>query len=243
MPWARASQLHRHLHCPAASYLPRWDDVSNKEVPGYLGLFSGDGIAVLTPSMLEPRDKRAAVAGTEAHAQKERGELAPELWEGTDPEGEHEVSFAYDCRTGKVDSYHSPDQREREEWKAQCGTDCVTGTCDWWGALNGHNWIDDLKTGYGTPRVNTPAMLFYAMCANELSFPRTSVLLSVTHWPRCRGEPHREGLWYTAQLPELELFRWELHDAWRVTTRDRDPRPGDHCTWCPSAAWCPEARG
>lgn len=200
---------------------------------------------VLAPGFLEPRDKSAALAGTEAHARKERGELFPDLWR----DGRHEVSFSYDCRTGEVEvmQLNVPDADgfvwtadERDEWKASRGPDCVTGTTDWWGSLDDcPNWIDDLKTGRAVPAIKTPAMLFYALCAHDLN--PGPVRLSITHWPRCKGEPKR--LWADLSELELEAFRLDLESAWELVSKDREPRSGPWCQWCPSAAWCPEVGG
>jgi hypothetical protein len=70
---------------------------------------------------------------------------------------------------------------------------------------------------------------------------REGVVLSITHYPKAKGTPTREGLWRRVTPLEIEQFRLDLTDAWRRTTLNRQPSAGAHCTWCPSAAWCPSA--
>lgn len=66
----------------------------------------------------------------------------------------------------------------------------MVGTADWLGQLNGLAWVDDLKTGWQTPEVVTPQMLFYALCWREQATHteyRGEVVLSISHWPKMKG--------------------------------------------------------
>jgi hypothetical protein len=233
------------MECAAASWFPRWNDESGVSTRGYLvDRRSPYGRSDVVP---EIRDMSAARTGTEAHGAKERGELRPDLWTGLDPLGSHEVCFSYCCKTGRVGSLTVLPgplaDRRRALWKALQCEHAVTGTADWWGQLGGRQWVDDLKTGWRVPEVLTPQLLFYALCVRDLTGVQDDVVLSITHWPRCKGEPTREGLWARVGGLALEGFRFELEAAWRRAVNTRDPQPGPHCEYCPSAAWCPAASG
>jgi hypothetical protein len=263
MPWARASSLHRFMACPAASWLPRWDDSKGVIKRPYL---LSSRVPLLNESLLEIRDKRAADLGRKRHAEKERGELYPEGYHGQALAGWHELSVSYCCLTGDVRWFLHSNEHARDLWKSMQCEHSVTGTADWMGILkDGSLWVDDLKTGWRTPEVLTPQTLLYSMCLHDLATQAQwgkqfflgnddllryslepavpgKVLVSITHQPRGKGVPTREGLWRTATPLMLESFRLDLHEAWRVTTLDKRPRAGEHCTWCPSAAWCSAAQ-
>lgn len=248
MPWARASSLHRFLACPAAAHLPRWDDSRGVVRRPYLVDMNLEEMTqedwrsdALNPALLEIRDKRAADLGRQRHAEKERGELAPEMWKGLDPKGEHELSFSYCCKTGKVRAFQHVNEHARDLWKGLQCEHAVVGTADWVGRIGGLPWVDDLKTGWRVPEVVTPQLLFYAMCWSEVLKHVGPVALSITHQPRGKGTPSREGLWRRVTPMVLEQFRLDLTEAWTMTTMIRQPRPGAHCDYCPSAAWCTAA--
>lgn len=209
---------------------------------------------------VEPRDSFPAEWGTAMHAAKAGAPDATEpfltwvephrerLW----PErlGEHEVAVSYDCKTGEVQVFRSSSEADRTAWKNAQGPDTVTGTVDWWARLpSGEPWVDDLKTGWQTPPVVTPQMLFYAMTRLKVENrdnpnPWTSVRISVTHWPRAKEptEPMRSGLWYQVSDTALLAFEGELKMAWtRAVGLNPEPRPGSHCLYCPSATVCDRA--
>lgn len=244
MPWARASSLHRFMECPAASWLPRWDDTTGVTRRGYLqgpAAFGGAALNVLNPALLELKDKRAATLGRLRHAEKESGHLAPEMYTGMDPLGEHELSFSYCCLTGTVRVYRHANEHARNLWKAMQCEHAVTGTADWCGDTGKLLWVDDLKTGWRTPEVLTPQLLFYAMCWSDYRNVAGPVQLSITHQPRGKGVPTRDGLWRKATALMIETFRADLTAAWKVATMIRRPRAGEWCQWCPSTAWCTAA--
>jgi hypothetical protein len=71
--------------------------------------------------------------------------------------------------------------------------------------------VDDLKTGWRTPEVMTPPMMFYLMVYRDWTDPDHSAesVLSITHWPKMKGEPTRDGLWRRVTPLQLEGFRME----------------------------------
>lgn len=251
MPWARASALARHMACPAASYLPRYDRGTWE--PGYR---ARPGVFV-APECPPDRSHDAADWGTAMHDAKAGHGVDPwESWMAPHRDlmwppdmGKHEVCLAYDCRTREVivGPANLP-KAEQDAWKAQQGDDCVVGVTDWWGNLNGDTWIDDLKTGWQLPDVITPPMQFYLMCAAKVDGNRGG-WLSITHMPKAHPSPTREDLWRKQTGPELDAFEELVHLAWLGVvglSRTRPdwepaPRPGMHCQYCPSASVCPRA--
>lgn len=262
MPWARASALDRHLACPAASHLPRLD--RGVWSPAYLAKPDTPFVAPVVE--VEERSTTAADWGTAMHAAKAMAPDASEpflswiephrerLWPAH--LGQHEVAVSYDVRTRKVLTFFSAVRSEREDWKAAQGPDCVVGECDWWASLpTGEPWTDDLKTGWQTPTVVTPQTMFYTMTRSAvvnqalLEAGRdiwTTARISITHMPRARKgedpEPRRDGLWYQVTDTALLAFEGEIKQAWvRATGLNPEPRPGDHCLYCPSASVCDRA--
>jgi hypothetical protein len=253
MPWARASSLARHLECQAASHLPRFNDSTGAIKAPFVKHPAETLYALRNPSLLEVRPKKAADLGRLRHAEKERGELHPELWTGM-ARGHHEVTVSYCVLTGKVRWMLHANEHARDLWKAMQCEHSVVGTADWMGILaDGTPWVDDLKTGWQTPEVVTAQLLFYALCLSELRLDRSSfwgaaaeqgpVSLSITHQPRGQGTPTRDGLWRRVSPLDLEAFRGTLTDAYRMIKLSDLSRAGAHCQWCPSAAWCDAALG
>lgn len=140
MPWARASSLHRFLECPAASWLPRWDDGKGTVAKPYLQPLvfwqAGGMPEPVNRSLLVKRDKRAADLGRAAHARVEQGEWS-ELYKGVDPDGHHEASVSYCCKTGRMRWVFGLDERRRDLWKAMQCEHAVVGTADWVGRVGG----------------------------------------------------------------------------------------------------------
>ena len=247
MPWARASALDRHMACPASSHLPRLD--RGVWALGYLQT----GELVAPPGPIELKDTTAADWGTAMHSAKSNDATASDPWLTLmDPFrdamwptalGVHEQAVAYDCRTRevKLGPVNLPVD-QMNAWKAAQSDDSVVGTADWWGALpTGEPWIDDLKTGWRTPEVLTPQMLFYAMC-HRLEAKANSCRVSITHFPRAASEPTREGLWRQAGPVTLDNFQDELHHAWvRAVGFNASAKPGPHCHYCASALVCDRA--
>lgn len=253
MPWARASQLDRHIACPAASWLPRADRGTWKQ--GYLviGELSGP------PAPIEERDTSAADWGTAMHAAKASLESASDPWltmwepwrEKLYPQrlGRHEVAISYDCSTRAIEVYQGVPGEAMDAWKETRGRDCVSGQMDWLGALpTDEPWVDDLKTGWKTPEVITAQTSFYALVAARLA-KADSCRVSITHWPKKADEPTREGLWRQLTMLHLDAFEEQLHRAWlgAIGLSKADPdwrgqaRPGPHCKYCPSVSVCPRA--
>jgi hypothetical protein len=240
MPWARGSALHRHLECGAASSLPRAERGFWR--PGYLATEP----LLIAPGP-QPDDDSSVLAtwGSEMHKAKEGHPDANPLWlSWMDPVrdtlwppalGDHEVSVAYDCRTGEVEVMRG--DGDRDLWKSTRGPNTVTGTLDWWGRLPaGEPWVDDLKTGWQPPQVLSPQMLFYALVlARHHKSP--SVRVSITHWRRGWDTPERK--WQQVGPVVLDQFESELREAWQRAVKDPSPRPGPWCRWCPSVGVCP----
>lgn len=257
MPWARASALHRHLACPAASWLPRADRGAWR--PGYLatGL-----LAAPVPSESPPaEDTTLADWGTAMHAAKAGSPdasdpwvtmMAPwrdKLWPAA--LGQHEVCLSYDCRTREVElGPIGALDSEASEWKESRGPDCVVGTADWAGVLpSGEPWVDDLKTGWRRPDPSATPILFYLMCWAKLCNAQVG-WTSNTWWPRGADTvPSREGLWRKVTVVAFDVLEEDLHRAWlgAVGFSRNDPqwrpapRPGPHCHYCPSVGVCPRA--
>lgn len=250
MPWARASALHRHLDCPAASWLPRLERGVWR--PGYLQ----QGEVVLPPLPDELPDTSAADWGTAMHDAKANNAAAADPWLGmVEPYrerlwpsemGVHEQLLAYNCRTRAIEvGPANLSQVEADAWKEQWDQDYVVGTCDWWGSLpSGEPWVDDLKTGWRTPEVVTPQTLWYTLLrARYTGFDYGRV--SITHWPKKEEAPTREGLWRQVSPLVLESFEDELQQAWRraVILPSPEARAGAACQYCPSAGVCDKATG
>lgn len=245
-PWARASALHRHLECPAASWLPRAE--RGQWHSGYLVTAP----LVRTGALLVTPDDDSVMAdwGTAMHLAKEDLKSSADPWRSwMEPHretlwpthlGQHEVPWSYDCRTGRIEMWHTG-QGDADEWKKSRGATCVTGTTDWLGALPaGEPWVDDLKTGWPVPALTTPQMLMYALMAARRAESQT-VRISVTHWRRGWEEPERR--WQQVGPATLEAFEDEVRVAWRRAASGPEARPGLHCRYCPSSTVCPAVIG
>lgn len=160
--------------------------------------------------------------------------------------GVHEQAVAYDCRarTVEIGPANLPTE-QMDAWKNSRGPDTITGTCDWWASLpTGEPWVDDLKTGWKTPDVLTPQMLFYSLCRalSQPAWDARTVRVSITHYPRAAAEPTREGLWRQVGPVQLDAFQDDLHHAWvRATGFNTGAKPGPWCRYCPSAQVCDRA--
>lgn len=248
MPWARASALERHIPCPAASWLPRWDRSQWKA--GYLGDL------LLPDKPGEDRDSTAADWGTAMHSAKANDEEAVDPWlsaievirEKYWPAalGVHEQAYAYNCKTGLVEvgPVNAP-IAEMNAWKESRAEACVTGTADWDAQLpSEENWTDDLKTGWKRPPTNSEPMMFYGMVKNRRT-PQPTGRLSITHVPRNK-DPNKSvevarRYWLQLTSVAFDAFAEELEQAWRRTKRKGLDivRPGPHCGYCPSQSICP----
>lgn len=271
MPWARASALDRHIECPAASHLPRFDE--GKWEPGYLIpanhlLVAPTKTPAGHPLVMEDKDPSTANWGSAMHSAKAGAPDAQDPWVSLMAPhrdilwptqlGEHEVSVSWDCRTKSFELFRHPNEDARTAWKMSRNRDCVVGTADWWGRLpSGEPWIDDLKTGWQEPDVSTYSMMFYMMVRmkQEDALPWQTGRNSICWWARPEkkkddegnetmdyGEPTRDGLWRQVTRIQLDAFEEELHWAWvRAVGTNPQPRPGAHCYWCPSSSVCEKA--
>lgn len=252
--WARASSLHRHLECPAASWLPR--DEKGEWVPGYL---VDPRNADVPDSEEYPNagDSIFAEWGTQMHLAKENSPFASDPWLSyVNPHrdrlwpshlGRHEIPVSYNCKTGKV--LEGPHDGA-DSWKGRRGSDEITGTADWIGHIpTGDIWVDDLKTGHAIPDPSSVQLKFYALCFVKLANQeglidlnkRRTVRVSATHWMRQDDEPTR----YWSQLTWLDLEEYEesLQRAWRITRKQPIAIPGTHCLYCPSLEICEAING
>lgn len=246
MPWARASSLARHLACPAASWLPRADRGSWHQ--GYLT--KGDLVA---PAIAPPdQDMSFADWGTELHnAKAGHGEdpwsslIEPhreQLWPAGS--GQHEVCVAYNCRS-RVATIGPADlsKSEQDAWKAAQNDDCVVGVADWAGWLPDElPWVDDLKTGWKRPDPEMVQLQFYLLVWAKSRGDKQG-WTSVTWWPRGSDTtPSRQGLWRKHTVVAFDELEDQLHRAWLAATGlNHEPRPGIHCSYCPSASVCSRA--
>lgn len=253
--WARASNLDRHLECPAASWLPR--DEHGEWRPGYLQ----NEANFIVPFEDNKEDSVFAEWGTKMHLAKELSPLAEDpyssivaphqarMWPSELMyEWGHEIPVRFNCRTRIATQ--GP-RHGSEAWKKLSSPDDVTGTCDWVGTLtNGELWVDDLKTGHATPDPCSNQLKFYAMCFMLIrglnKGPNSTVRVSATHWRREWEKPER--IWSQLKWSQLEEFQEQLVGAWRHALGNElgvspRPQPGVHCNYCPSLMVCEAING
>lgn len=217
---------------------------------GYLG----KGTLVAPPGPVEPEDTSLADWGTAMHAAKANAPDASDPWlSWVEPHretlwpsrlGEHEVTVAYDCRHRTIELFRSPSEEARTAWKMSRNDDCLVGTADWWAELpTGEPWIDDLKTGWRRIELPTNPYMFYLLCRwIEGGRTWTTGRMSNTWWPRAKEPTEPDRKWLQVSSVALEAFEEQLHWAWaRATGFNPEPRPGLHCSYCPSAGVCPRA--
>ena len=236
--WTRASELDRSLRC-----------VGSKLIPPQRMLSSG----VL----------KAGAWGTFVHHWKETGNLLTkseyydsfkstfekkilpsrdELWPIN---GEHEVSYAYNCENGTVARYTGAPNEWKDSHNSQwvCGTNDYEREEDGWGEKL--FWIDDLKTGgtFNTPPSECLQLYFYAMCANLYAHQEIrSTLVSITHWPKypLNSIPDRKTHYLEAN--KIEKFRNLLltrYNEWLEGYKLDAFNLGNHCLYCDAAYKCP----
>lgn len=239
----RASRLPLLTKCAGSAYLPTDDEQSENAA-------------------------RAAEWGKVAHTWKETGEVvAPtsrmatafrkavelsgidrlSLWP---PGGKHETGVALQVDGGGRSVRPA----------AEPAPGYITGTDDFQWYLLDELWIDDLKTGkyYEDPEtganlfpqdVRSAQLRFYALAVSTLLNYTGRVHVSLTHWPRLplrlrHAEPVR--FWTEYHTDELQQFYGELEKLYSEVEAGRSGtynlRPGDHCRFCPSRAYCLEAQ-
>lgn len=225
MAWARPSELHRALECPASTVLPKTEDTTGP----------------------------AAEWGKELHTWKETGKSTPrvhkwlaeitadpeslraELWPG----GQHEVAY----KMGEHGTFFGtwlPDETARRAWMRE-GRPVIRGIADWVG-YDVVPHVNDLKTGRFAPEPEAPQLLWYGDAVLDF-FPRElGVNLSVYHWPR-----YPKGRLPTKQtvfMPSDDIKSWHRHRLMPAIEESKKPmakydsRPGPWCQFCRSAPWC-----
>lgn len=238
------------MNCAGASWLPRAE--RGKWHYGYL--VSPDALVRPVPDHIRDPDDDAFLAqwGTEMHLAKEGHPNAGDPWlDWVEPHrerlwpsglGVHEQTWAYDCLTGIVTLHRKGIDGDPDEWKRARGPSCVTGTSDWDATLpGGEPWVDDLKTGWPKPHVTTPQMLMYGLVAARRHDHSGTIRLSITHWRR--GWDYPERYWQQVGPVTLDAFQEELHEAYARAVKNKDPKAGPWCRYCPSQAVCPTAQG
>jgi hypothetical protein len=201
-----ASQLPRLRHCPAVVSLPQY-----------------------------PSDSDWAMRGRAIHHYIATGAIIPGV-EGelaridlkSIPEGEHEVSFAWNIVTGECRELGSMIDRNYKLRDSEIG-----GTAD----LVNKTGVIDFKTGWkgvGPPEENWQ-ILFYALCLSRIhDLPEVGV--SVWYL-------QDDGSWNPVDAVvdtfHLAAFESDLREA----LKGGPPNPGDWCRNCPSFTACPAKIG
>jgi len=253
-PWARASELHRLLACPAAGHLDklvtiseRRDDAAAWGTAMHLWAATGEFPGGLAPRRLKALQDRLTVL-EEHDLTRER------LWP---PGGEHEVAVAVNVADpGYPREQYTGPLEEADAWKMAHDDRFVVGTVDYVGTVMSEEfepvlWVDDLKTGAWDidPPLDRPQLLFYASAMQLLR--GGDAYVSLTHWPRSpAGEPpyRRWGdrLWTWIDQMAFMLSVTKAREASLRSGRryndllEPDARPGPQCGFCPSNHICPE---
>lgn len=245
MPWARASELDRLMACPAAGHLPRLVEIGPPSSAAQWGTAmhawkeTGEFPPTDNARTKKAYDDRLAIL-------QSIGQTREGLW----PEaGTHERAVALALIDGvpTLDEFVGGTVAERDAWKLAKDHRYVVGTCDYDCGVIERWWVDDLKTGREVPNnpLDLAQMRFYAtyFALRE----KTSILVSLTHWPRspASSEPTRRFSKKAWSVFDAEEFVETLEKARRAVLRSRglkvaDARPGDHCSYCPASARCPE---
>lgn len=249
----RASESDRALICPASLTLPRHLDAY-------------------------PRDKTelAAGLGTLTHYWKETGDWAPEWASDGDiqtlskklrlsgvqreqywrPEtGEHEVSFALQLLTLKLELFRGP-RDAADAWKKSFDPLVfLTGTIDWLepATRDTHARVDDLKTGSWQPDHKESKQLRSYLLVPWILVGMPMIWIgvqSMTWWPRYRldAKPMVRGKKVSAVSlwEHLEDLRWAVTHPDEVnvtpTTYDENGRfeKMSTCIFCPCRELTPQ---
>lgn len=259
MAWARPSELHRALHCPASTVLPREPDKTDEESP-------------------------AAEWGHEAHKWKETGwaptkrfakwlteikedpyQLRKRYW--PDDDG-HEILLKLSVNGEAWAEKYSTEERRIQFLHDEKHELISRGIADYIGkGLVYH--INDLKTGRQPPGLTghynpdthqytiegeaespdeIPQLLIYSDIWLTLFPAEPGIELSIDHWPRYpKGKPPtRIGPVYTTKKQITEWHHEQLIPAYELSHRPDakyDQRPGSWCQWCRSAPWCAAVGG
>lgn len=250
MPWTRASELDRTLHCVGSLVLPRTEVKSERALEaadwGTMGhRWKATGEVRVEPGrtnhekLFRERLERTAL---------DRSVLWPEG-------GEHEVAVAINCVTGEVERFPGSamvDPEAADAWKAAHDDRWVTGTLDYRHTIMGEPWVDDYKSGAWPVPVETFQLDGYGYADWVLAGRPEQSRVSITQWPRYPkdGLPWRVGRVITASehqdfLNNLGLAR-ELYLTMAgvsLSCQGNIPidllTPGEWCRFCPSRGECP----
>lgn len=240
MPWARASDLERGVHCPGSLVLPRLGTKSQAAVDGAAWgdiVHNWKETGEWTPDTLPTRRRQAALIASSVS----RDSLWPD-------NGEHEVAFAIGTKNRLAMRADLKTRAERDQWKFSLGSEWLVGTLDYLGDVLGNPWVDDLKTGNPMYLPADPwdmwQMRVYATAALML-MGGDRVYVTLTRWPRypADGVPVRDSLRAVSReevfgvtLPMLELIR-QRREASLIKP---ETVVGEQCRFCLAQPGCPE---
>lgn len=243
MPWTRASETDRTLVCPGSLFLPREPESAKSEK----ALEAADW-----GTMVHLWKATGAISGRPNHEKlflkrlKSTAIYPSTYW----PEGgRHEITAAYNCRTGEV---ALPPEGADDSWKLQLPPEFLPGTTDYLGSIMGEPWVDDLKTGAWPPRGPNDSwqLKVYALCAWVLGGRDGGVYGSITHWPRypAGGLPQRSEIVYYSHKQmvaidtKIKLRYWlfnKILDQPQLLNEELVPGE-EQCMFCPSKPYCPQ---
>lgn len=227
--WARPSELHRAIACPASTVLPKTDD----DEPGKAAEWGQE-----VHRWVETGEATERVAKWLAEITDDPEALRNEWWPG----GLHEVPMTLSETWGAA--YLDTPATDEAVDKFFEGKR-IRGIADYIGeGLFTH--IVDLKTGRHPPATSPaeiPQLLFYAYCWLRAWPEEPGVLVSIDHWPRYpKGQPPTRYTDYVSQADIRAWFDSALIPAYRLSRKsdaEKDARPGPHCQYCRSAIHCP----
>jgi hypothetical protein len=173
-------------------------------------------------------------------------------------EGEHEITFALDLETLKLELYDGP-REGADDWKAAFDPKkYLTGTIDWvhWGTAETLPWVDDLKTGHWPPNPKESRQLrsYLLVLWVKAGCPRKwKGVVSITQWEKypLNGKPKRKAARLTALDMESHLqdLRYavarpdEVNPTPDVYNEWGDVEEMSACTFCdcreehPASSW------
>jgi hypothetical protein len=231
--WARPSELHRAIHCPASTVLPKTPDTTGPAAQW------GKEVHSWKETGLPPTPR---VHKWLAEMPRDAEEIRKDFWPG----GHHEVLLKL-SEDGTPAALVEWDETAR---KAFFKDGMVRGIADHLGL--GVVWhLSDLKTGRFPPEdeVDTlEQLLIYADIWLRLWPREPGMLLSIDHWPRYpKGhEPTRYGPKYVEREYVDDWHHTQLIPARRLSEGPHakdDARPGPWCQYCKSAPFCPAVGG
>jgi hypothetical protein len=242
VPWARASEAHRWLHCPGSTVLPREEREAGEAARWGTAVHSwmAEGGEPTDPEFGHLVRKRLEYLTKDPTG----ATLREELWPAD--VGSHEVVIAIGPDGEFRAAFSGGTLEQRDAWKASRPEDEVVGTLDWLGELVTGGWVGDLKTGREPSSPTSDPMRVYSIGADALH--GAPVATSIEHWPRSpwKGRPRRK--WGEMTDDDIRAIKRDLAAARaaHVTAKaelaaGRDPKTikGDWCDWCPCQNNCP----